>query len=153
MFLPDPLTSSPAKDLSDFGHHSRRRRHRSRVGSVVKARLYLGIFFVVITVYYAWVYASTEDYAKQRFLVHEIPLFAITASLLLGAICRQEWARYLLIAFLIIRVGSTLIFLPTYLESPLLFFEEAISPVLDSLLIWALISVPSIRRLVARNYE
>jgi hypothetical protein len=124
---------------------------------VVRGRLYLGIFLVAITVYHVWIYLTIEDYAKQSFVAHEIPLFSVTASLTLGVVCRQFWARYLLIAFLMWRVGATLIFLPGYFDlmglSPAFLFRAVSGPVMHSLIIWALISVPSIRRLVSRNYE
>ena len=124
---------------------------------MLRGRAYLVLFFLLLQFYHVWIYFTTEPYARQELVAHEAPLFVITAALYFGVACRQNWARYLLIAFTMFRVGATLIFLPAFIEPMMasneMLFRLLTGPVLDAVTIWGLISIPSIRRLVSRTYE
>jgi hypothetical protein len=119
--------------------------------------IYLALFWLALVLYHVWGYLSTEDYHKRAYLAHEARWFIITTSLFVGVFCRQSWSRYLLIALLLFRLGSTLIFLPISTEEMLHSLEACLDnlsgPVLDAGIIWGLISIPSIRRLVSRAHH
>lgn len=119
--------------------------------------VYLALFWILLTLYHVWGYLGTEDYQKRAFLAHEARWFIITTSLFIGVFCRQNWARYLLIALLVVRLGATLIFLPSFTEEMLhsirACFDSLCYPILDALIIWGLISIPSIRRLATPAYH
>ena len=123
----------------------------------MRGRGYVVLLFLLLAGYHSWAYFITQDYAKRDYVAHEIPWFVITTGLFVGIFCRQNWARYMLIALQMFRLGATLIFLPAYIEPMMHSFDLVVSllsgPLVNTVLIWSLISIPSIRRLVVRNYE
>jgi hypothetical protein len=123
----------------------------------VRGRGYVVLLFVLLCGYHVWAYLITQDYAKRAYVAHEIPWFCITTALFSGIFCRQNWARYILIALQLFRLGATLIFLPYYIEQMMQSFDLLVTmlsgPLVNAVTIWSLISIPSIRRLVIRNYE
>lgn len=100
---------------------------------------------------------GTPSYAKQDYARHEAPMAIIVTSLFVGVICRQGWARYLLLALLLFRLGSTLVFVPmqteAMLQNPALAIDVFFYPALAGSIIWGIMAIPSIRRLVSRTYE
>jgi len=131
----------------------RRRRHRS----LTRGRLYLVLIFLLLFAFNLWNFSFTPNYEKQDFLLHEVPIGMVVTSLLAGVWCRQFWARYLLAAILLVRAVASCIMLSKYTElifSSWVFACTMLSgPVLYAALTWALLSLPSIRRLVSRRYE
>ena len=145
---PPPLPEPPRQ---------RTRRRRSRSGSPLRGRIYLILFWLLLNAYHLLGYFGTAEYAKRDYARHEAPIFVITTSLFVAVICRQGWARYLLLFFLLFRLVSTLIFVPTQTEAMLQSFPAAVDvlfyPVLNACILWGIVSIPSIRRLVSRTYE
>jgi hypothetical protein len=119
--------------------------------------IYLILFWFLLTAYHVLGYLGTPDYGKREYLAHEARWFIITTSLFIGVLCRQGWSRYLLIGLLMFRLGATMVYVPMdterMLQSVAVFFDVMSYPILDGLIIWGLISIPSIRRLVSRNYR
>ncbi len=102
-------------------------------------------------------YWNTAEYAKRDYAHREAPMAIVTTSLFVGVLYRQPWARYLLLALLLFRLGSTLVFVPTQtemmLQNPATAIDVFFYPVLAGCIIWGIKSIPSIRRLVSRTYE
>lgn len=115
------------------------------------------LFWLLLHTYHLLEYLRAPEYTKRDFARHEAPLFIITTSLFAGVICRQGWARYLLLFFLLFRLVSTLIFVPVETELMLQSLTVAINvlfyPVLNACILWGIACIPSIRRLVSRSYE
>jgi hypothetical protein len=155
MSSPD-TASNPGIPLAEESYRPRSRRRHSRSGSSARGRIYLALFWLVLTFFHGWGYLVTADYEKREYLAHEAKWFIITTSLFTGAFCRQNWSRYLLIALLLFRLGATMLFIPTYTEAMLqsiqVCFNVLSGPTLNALIIWGLIAIPSIRRLVSRHY-
>jgi TctA family transporter len=107
--------------------------------------------------YHVLGFLNTPEYAKRDYARHEAPMAIITTSLFIAVIYRQAWARYLLLALLLFRLGSTLIFVPmqteAMLQNPAMAIDVLFYPALAGCIIWGIKSIPSIRRLVSRTYE
>lgn len=155
MSSPDTSPDS-AIPLAEESYQPRSRRRRSRSGSSTRGVIYLALFWVLLTLYHVSGFLGTADYDKREYLAHEARWFIITTSLFVGVACRQNWSRYLLVALLLFRLGATLIFVPSFTEQMLqslqVCFNVLSGPTLNALIIWGLISIPSIRRLVSRHY-
>lgn len=156
---PNPSTSPeiPPDHASQRrrSHRSKRRSHR---GDVVLGRVYLIGFWILARSHDVWISLTTpEDYLRDV-LVKIVPLGILDTALFGALLGRQAWARYLLITYHMYRVASYLIVIPITLQvthqvDGALIFRMASAPVMDSLIIWALICSPDIRRLVTRTYE
>ncbi|MEP6673287.1 MAG: hypothetical protein ABJF10_29320 [Chthoniobacter sp.] len=131
-------------------------RRRARRGPM-RGRLYLVLIFLSLFAFNLVNFLFTPSYEKQDFLLHEVPVGIVITSLLAGIWFRQFWARYLLVAIMLIRVVASCIVLPRYMElilSSWIFALGMLSgPILYALITWGLFSLPSIRRLVSRRYE
>ncbi|MDR3403861.1 MAG: hypothetical protein P4L99_15300 [Chthoniobacter sp.] len=131
----------------------RRRSHRG----LSRGRLYLVLIFLVLFTFNLVNYLFTPYYEKQDLLLHEVPIGIVMTSLLVGVWCRQFWARYLLAALALFRVVASFIILPAFAEMIMSNWVIALSmligPILYALVTWAVLGLPSIRRLVSRRYE
>jgi len=132
-------------------HWRRPRRGQTR------GRLYLAVMFLLMFAFSLMNLLLTPSYDRQAFLLYEAPMGIVITSLLAGVWCRQFWARYLLIGVLAIRVAAGGIAVAKFADMMLgnWIFALAIlsGPALYAAIIWALVSAPSIRRLVSRQYE
>jgi hypothetical protein len=147
---PDPIP------LAEEEYHPPSRRRRSRSGSTTRGIIYLALFWVLLTLYHVSGYLGTADYDKREYIAHEARWFIISTALFVGVCCRKNWSRYLLIALLLFRLGATLIFVPSFTEQMLQDLQVCLNvlsgPIINAVIIWGLISIPSIRRLVSRHH-
>ncbi len=156
-----PPDSVPSPQIPPDNASSRRRSHRSKKhshrGDAVLGRLYLVGFWVLARCYDLWIFFTTPKYLEREVLVILVP-FAMLDTALFGAmLARQGWSRYILIIYHMYRVASSLIVVPMYMDRILadhvFLFRMVSSPIIDSLMVWALICSADIRRLVSRTYE
>jgi hypothetical protein len=105
----------------------------------------------------AWIYLTTPDYAQQSLLAFEFPWVMATSALLLGVACRQDWARYFVAVVLAARAAVACAFLLR--QTDLIFSDGAFAlralsgPVLDVLMIGAVMGLRDIRRMVSRRFD
>lgn len=93
----------------------------------MRGRGYVVLLFLLLGGYHTWGYFVTEDYAKRAYVAHEVSWFIITTGLFVGIFCRQNGARYILIALQLFRLGATLVFLPAYVEPMMHSFDLLVS--------------------------
>lgn len=128
-----------------------------RAGNVQYGRMILAGAFVLFRVHELWIYFSTPEGGRKQILGLALPIGLLTTALMVCLWYRKPWARALLIAIFLIRVGAAMVFIPTLIDAmladPGFLFRVLSAPILDALFAWALIASPDIRRLGSRYFE
>ena len=138
------------------GSSRRRRRHRHRlIGSATAGKLWLIAIFCAMRGSDFLIYFETAPGPKDP-LVGSLITSGIWNTLLLVAIWqRQNWARYVLIAFQFLGVIGAIILVPVSVEdlpgdNPII-MVMIVMGLLHATIAWCLISSPGIRKLTNRT--
>jgi len=102
-----------------------------------------------------WTVLGIPAYRRRDLLAYEAAPVILSTALLIAIGYRHNWARYLLIIMLGVRIAAAMIFFPALFQVNLTDHANLVfilsGPVLDCLVVWALIALPDIRRLTSRG--
>ena len=148
----------PPRDASPVpsGSPRRRRRHKHRPGgSATAGKLWLIAIFCAMRASDFLIYFETAPGPKNPLIGSLITSGIWNAVLLVAIWQRQNWARYVLIAFQFLGVIGASILVPVSVEelpgdNPII-MVMIVMGVLHATIAWCLISSPGIRKLTNRT--
>lgn len=147
--------------LRILGRSRRHQGYRHR-GSVRRGRVWVVIMFFILLGVEAMAFLDVV-YRLGSFMDANSAMngttlcsFIITTGLLGGVWCRQNWARYILVVFLAVRVMVAFVGCSTIFKNDLglsALFSMFVMGTSDAICAWALISSQDVRRLTNRLYD
>ena len=149
------------RTLRALGGSRRHQGYRHR-GSVRRGRVWVVIMFFILLAVEAMAFLDVArrlgsfKAANSALDGSTLSSFIFTTGLLGGIWCRQNWARYILLAFLGVRVLVAFVSCATIFKNDLglsAWFTVFVMGAADTLCAWTLISSQDIRRLTNRLYD
>ena len=149
--------------MRDALHIPRRRRRHHDHGSIQRGRVWVAIIFCIVCCVEAITYLEYTRYFKGMMaasgfykISSTFKTFIPMLGLAVGVWCRQNWARYLLFAFLVLQLFGALLGWGMMIQDniPISVWWYTI-PMAAAFVVsvWALVSSRDIQRLTNRIYD